>query len=644
MNPGRIDLTDAALVQGALGDDADAFGHLYRRFYPRLVRLVLRKTGDRVLAEDVAQDTLLKALDKLDTFDRTRPLWPWLKVIATNLAVDAGRKRSREVEWDPGDAAGVAAEELPSCEDGMVLAQVLSNLPDRQRVAVSLRYLEDWESSEAASFLGLSIPAFEQLLFRARKRARLEYSRIAQGALGVLGLPARWLRQEVSRFGARVPGARRVVEAASQLGPVTWSQAVAGSVALLVALPGAAGNGARDPDLPERHGVHVATRAGDRSDEGRAPATRSSREAVAAQNRTAGSADPAPPPSHEEPHRTPGLGEMAKDVTDGSHRVQEPEDATIMSLAFVPGSGGKRAYALGSAHCGFGACPSVLFATRDGGGSWRRLPASGLSGYELEVAPGTHGKKLFAMSPAGLQVSTDGGRTFALAGLPTVPPLTGSMAISPGFDKGHPIMLIGGDWLVRYDDSDASTMPDASTPFNGPFEPVFAPDYPSDPRFLLGASRLEDGWLQPTVYACRESGCTWAHLPDAQGRPTVRPRPDYARSNVVYAFASNALYRSDDVWGYTRLATPWPESSRLSDLAVVDNDGTLFAAVHSVGGKGGEGLFRSEDGGESWSPVRSPVFARGAISVVADGERMIVALPQGLACSADGGRSWDLRC
>ncbi|MDQ4124388.1 MAG: hypothetical protein M3134_02150, partial [Actinomycetota bacterium] len=343
--------------------------------------------------------------------------------------------------------------------------------------------------------------------------------------------------------------------------------------------------------------------------------------------------------------RTPGLGDVTKDATDGSHRVQDPEDASIVSLAFVPDSGGKRAFALGSAHCGFGACPPVLFETRNGGGSWRRLPAHGLSGYELEVPPGSDGRKLFAMSPAGLRVSMDGGRTFALAGLPTVPPLTGSMAISPAFDKGHPIMLIGGDWLVRYDDSNASTMPDSSTPFHGPFEPAFAPDYPSDPRFLLGASRLEDGWLKPTVYACRESGCTWAYLSDAQGRPTVRPRPDYATSNVVYAFASNALYRSDDVWRYTRVETPWPESSRLSDVAVVDNEGTLFAAVHSVGRKGGEGVFRSRDGGDSWSAVDSRVFARGAASMVADGDRMFVALPHGgLACSGDGGRSWGVRC
>ncbi|HEV2755935.1 MAG TPA: RNA polymerase sigma factor, partial [Actinomycetota bacterium] len=249
------ELTDGALVEGALAADQEAFGFLYRRFYPRLVRLIVRKSGDRALAEDIAQETLLRALDKLATFDSSRPLWPWLKTIATNLMVDSGRKRSREVAWEPDDDT-VPAKEMPGCEDGMLLAQVLQNLPDRQRVAVSLRYLQDWESSEAASFLGLTIPAFEQLLFRARKRLRVEYSRIAQGAFGLAALPLRWLRRESTRLGAQFPGARRMIEVTSQLGPVTWAQAAAGGLVLLTAVPAIAPG---TPDL--RPGVAAIARA-----------------------------------------------------------------------------------------------------------------------------------------------------------------------------------------------------------------------------------------------------------------------------------------------------------------------------------------------------------------------------------------------
>ena len=636
------ELTDAALVQGALGDAEEAFAHLYRRFHPRLVRLIVRRTGDRALAEDVAQEALLRALDKLDTFDRSRPLWPWLKVIASNLAVDAGRKRSREVEWDPGDTEGVTAVEMPACEDGMVLAQVLSNLPDRQRVAVSLRYLQDWESSEAASFLGLSIPAFEQLLFRARKRLRLEYSRLARGAFGVFGPPGRWLRREMARLAGRLPGARRTLETTAQVGPATWAQAAAGGLTLLAALP----------SLPvsapaERPPVAAAVRDG-----GAHGGRGAGRDHAAGGNVSRGEggsrtveaaltpAAPAPEEATENDRPNP------KDVTDPTHRVRDPEDATIVSVAFAPESpSGKRAFAIGDAHCALGTC-KVLFTSGDGGTSWRRLPARGLSGHTLIVPPGSDGSRLFAMAPTGLQVSSDGGRSFRMVGPTGVPLLTGSVAVSPAFDRGDPIMLIGAQTLLRYDDAAATITPEPSTTLNGPFEPVFSPSYPADPRFLVGGMRVEDGVLKATVFNCRtRAGCSWMNVRGGNAVPKIRPRPDYASSDVAFAFTPNGLYRSDDVWGFSRIETPWPRDVRLRDLALLGAGKTMFAAVHAVEPGEEEGLYRSDDGGLTWSEVSSPVFADGAATIAVSGSRLLVSLPgNGLACSSDRGEHWSRRC
>jgi photosystem II stability/assembly factor-like uncharacterized protein len=160
----------------------------------------------------------------------------------------------------------------------------------------------------------------------------------------------------------------------------------------------------------------------------------------------------------------------------------------------------------------------------------------------------------------------------------------------------------------------------------------------------MGGLRVEDGQVQSTVFTCNDALCLWTGLPEGIGRPKIRMRPDYARSNVMFAFTPNGLYRSSDVWGFAALETPWPADSRLLDVALAGSDGAMFAAVHSIG-DGAEGLYRSDDGGDTWSKLSEPLFAGGASSIALAGRRMFVTLPDaGLACSADGGRHWSRRC
>ncbi|HEX9888556.1 MAG TPA: sigma-70 family RNA polymerase sigma factor, partial [Nitriliruptorales bacterium] len=229
---------DGALARPRVRGNDEAFALFYRRYHRRLVGYCLRRTQCEALAEDLAHDTLLKAMENLEEFDTDRPAWPWLKSIAHNAMIDHIRKHKRE------DLKASPIAEDDAVEDDMtellaerpILAEALSELPDRQQVAVKLRYVESWRSSEAGDFLDLSRPAFEQLLWRARKNLRENYERLVDetaGAFGALLLPLyRFKDSVVARLRARFAGWEQGMHA---MGPAAFD-AVGQAAATFVVL------------------------------------------------------------------------------------------------------------------------------------------------------------------------------------------------------------------------------------------------------------------------------------------------------------------------------------------------------------------------------------------------------------------------
>jgi len=139
-------------------DDADGRLHeVYGAYWGPLVGwLAIRTGGDRGLAEDLAQDTFVRFAEA-DGFDGSRPAWPYLRAVASNVLIDHLRRAERQVvadvadvdEWSvpcdgPDDV--VAAREL--------VGSVLGRLSDRQRMAVELQYGRGWSVEESAVFLG----------------------------------------------------------------------------------------------------------------------------------------------------------------------------------------------------------------------------------------------------------------------------------------------------------------------------------------------------------------------------------------------------------------------------------------------------------------------------------------------------------
>lgn len=203
---------------------ATSFEALYREHHARLYRFCLGMTRTHAVAEDIAQEALLRAFLHRDDLDPHRSPWPWLKKVATRLVYD--HSRSQRTVADCTTTDGVVPDGAGVYADRELVRQMLGTLPERQRAAVTLRYLDDWKSAEIAAVLGLPRPAVEQLLLRARRSLKTEYRRLSGDRLRLALWPLlAWslrMRQRVARgvelaADARLPSLATSAETMSAL-------------------------------------------------------------------------------------------------------------------------------------------------------------------------------------------------------------------------------------------------------------------------------------------------------------------------------------------------------------------------------------------------------------------------------------------
>jgi len=194
--PRHRDATDGDLIERHRAGDRDAFDELYHRYQPRLVAFCAERTRDRSYAEDLAHETLIRALNYLHSYDTSRPLWPWLRTTAARVAVNS-RPRVTAEPWPSND---LAAEERPpsalvldgqmnTVELRMVIDRAIRQLPPRQRAALRLLYANGCSAAEAGRHMGLRRPAFQQLVLRARRNLKTQLIEFNGVRLG-LALPA----------------------------------------------------------------------------------------------------------------------------------------------------------------------------------------------------------------------------------------------------------------------------------------------------------------------------------------------------------------------------------------------------------------------------------------------------------------------
>ena len=171
-------VAEARLVSDALGGSQPAFEQIVRRYQRPVISLIVRMTGDRARAEDLAQETFVKAFRNLKSFDATRRLSSWLFRIAHNTTLDALRRLKPEVieleglpEGDPrrDPAAPPAPDPLEQVALGAALNRALLSLRPDYRAAIALRYDQQLPFDEIGRILGVPEVTARTYVHRARK-------------------------------------------------------------------------------------------------------------------------------------------------------------------------------------------------------------------------------------------------------------------------------------------------------------------------------------------------------------------------------------------------------------------------------------------------------------------------------------------
>ena len=177
-------LDDSGVVAAFLDGEKRAFGELVERYQTRLLNFVYRTTGDRERAEDLVQETFIRVYRHLHRFDQSKKFSTWVYTIASNLAKNELRNRSRnplvlfqtiKKNWD-ADARPLEWEDNTYRPDDLfrkrhlrrTVEAAVSELPEHHRTVFVLREMEGKTYEEIADITGCNLGTVKSRLNRAR--------------------------------------------------------------------------------------------------------------------------------------------------------------------------------------------------------------------------------------------------------------------------------------------------------------------------------------------------------------------------------------------------------------------------------------------------------------------------------------------
>ena len=692
---------DVELIQRILQGDQDAFAALVNKYQKGIHALAWRKIGDFHIAQEITQDTFLKAYQNLGDLKSYNSFGGWLYVIAARLCYDWRQKNAMPMEsMDNIDASEVdhvsysryvADKQATEADETRreVVKKLLQKLPESERTVITLFYLGEMTINAISEFLGVSPNTIKSRLSRARNRLKKEEDMIQQN-LGSFQLPANLtetIMREVSRIVPAAPAASKPV--------LPWALSAASAVLILLLM--AVGtqylsrfqkpyslNATSEPTVDLIEALFVV-------DTPAKPAVR---------NQVGSSATPG---------RNSGAGQQPDAQRFAAAAVDEVEVSTPkQQWTQTKGPEGGMATSFFTTNSGevYAGTSTNLYKLGDDGRTWRRVNAGSVGSLSLQdwiggaVQMAEHGDTLYLATDTEVLASKDNGETWHALG-------THPEGISRGFavtDSGFYLALTNGvyyskdgrpSWvalkegmrlkkihaLVAVENSVFAGTNSGLYRLNaqswkllsvGPTDkhgekPVIHALAASEHRLYVAAggefkrgfgalfrsSTTGDDWW--SLYRSTDQGESWHPIDpwERQERETDRQRKGRQFSNTpppgaddlptVKIFTTGAGVMVTDANGeffYSEnTGETWTPLKGASGSGVAAP--LLIADTNTFYKGGASEILRTTDGGESWHPFNTGFVSTSVMTLIAVKGRLYANDPaNGFVTSTDGGESW----
>ncbi len=169
-----------ALVQRTLNGDSAAFECIILRYERRVAGLAMKLLGTPDDAQDAAQEVFLRAYKYLHRLNLEKPIEPWLMRMTVNVCRNIGRKRKLRLatfsDAEPPETAAADSRDpylgIVEDQERQMLRKALDSLPEKERIAITLRDIEGFSTAEVAAILESSETTVRSQISRARVRMK----------------------------------------------------------------------------------------------------------------------------------------------------------------------------------------------------------------------------------------------------------------------------------------------------------------------------------------------------------------------------------------------------------------------------------------------------------------------------------------